>query len=73
MDDSQAGPSLTAYASRFLANRMGDRGRGVQGSQVCVIVSQLSTDLELTSLIRRYSDLHRHHHLLTTPLFLHHL
>ncbi|WVO23456.1 uncharacterized protein IAS62_004810 [Cryptococcus decagattii] len=34
MDDSQAGPSLTAYASRFLANRMGDRGREVQGSQI---------------------------------------
>lgn len=73
MDDSQAGPSLTTYASRFLANRMGDKSREVQGSQVCVMISQLSIDLELTILICRYSDLHRHHRLHMIPLFLHHL
>ncbi|WVQ80868.1 hypothetical protein IAT38_002975 [Cryptococcus sp. DSM 104549] len=35
MNESQAGPSLTAYASRFLSGKMGDtRGRDIQGSQI---------------------------------------
>ncbi|ODN76186.1 hypothetical protein L202_06106 [Cryptococcus amylolentus CBS 6039] len=34
MGDNHAGPSLTMYASNFLANKLGDRGRGVQGSQI---------------------------------------